>query len=393
MAVPITDILEDKSKQQPEVIEEAEATKDTAVEPIQPAIINQQTGSPIIGSGNEVEPENEEPISSFAMALNNAQARTQAATDARNATIERVRQAREQGIDLRRTLFEKNRPERNTDKEKQLRTMGKIQAVGNLLSALGAGIVGTSTKGYVPQTGNNYPLEALRQLNKMEDDYLREEREYKNLSLRNALADQAAMEKQFSNDLKLADKDLAAAQKRFDTLTDMAAKGELNGSQQRELARLRAELSLKLSDDKHKKNLELEKLRQRNRTGLEYTKHGLRESRTNTGGSSANKSGYTFMESDGRTERKLSEAEGNYYYDLGIRLGIIPTEGSKTTLTTVNNRGSRFKNTETKREVPYNFSKQSKEDRTRLIKAAYDAQKLINNGFSETEVREYLSTE
>lgn len=328
----------------------------------------------------------------FESIYNNALSRRREQNNRREAVLAKIRESQDKGTDLRKALFEANEPKRDEEREKRIRTMAKIEAWGNLLSALGAGIIGTTTKGYVPVTGNSYPFKALGELNKMEEDYLREGKEYRNLRFKTDLAGQQAQEQALFKELENADRKLADDEKRLFELEKLAMANQLTRRQKVELQNLKAEIERQKMAIKHGYDMALEGKRQAGRLAAEERRGqnqlAALSTRNYYGGSGSRKDDrYSFIDSDSGDEVVLSEAEANHYYDLGVRFGLIPPEGRKDTLTTTQNKGVRGLNsTTTQRETPYSFNKQSKTERTRMIRNSYELEKLLDYGFTADQL-------
>lgn len=105
----------------------------------------------------------------------------------------------ESGIAGREKMLDMLRePQRDVDQEKRLRTLSKVQAWGDMLNALTAGIVantGKYGKGYVPYIPKNSALGSIDKLNKMQDEYRKRKLEWDNNMLNFELGnEQAKME-------------------------------------------------------------------------------------------------------------------------------------------------------------------------------------------------------
>lgn len=95
-------------------------------------------------------------------------------------------------------MLKDSEPQRDVDQEKRLRTLSKVQAWGDMLNALTAGIVantGKYGKGYVPYIPKNSALGSIDKLNKMQDEYRKRKLEWDNNMLSFELGnEQAKME-------------------------------------------------------------------------------------------------------------------------------------------------------------------------------------------------------
>lgn len=94
--------------------------------------------------------------------------------------------------------IETMKPEADPARIKRAETAAKIAAWSNMLTALGTGIVGMATEGYVPKTGTDAPLRMLDRINEWEKLYDSQNREYRQLKLR-ALMGQQEGEQQAAN--------------------------------------------------------------------------------------------------------------------------------------------------------------------------------------------------
>lgn len=95
-------------------------------------------------------------------------------------------------------MLKDREPQRDVDQEKRLRTLSKVQAWGDMLNALTAGIVantGKYGKGYVPYIPKNSALGSIDKLNEMQDEYRKRKLEWDNNMLNFELGnEQAKME-------------------------------------------------------------------------------------------------------------------------------------------------------------------------------------------------------
>lgn len=95
-------------------------------------------------------------------------------------------------------MLKDREPQRDVDQEKRLRTLSKVQAWGDMLNALTAGIVantGKYGKGYVPYIPKNSALGSIEKLNEMQDEYRKRKLEWDNNMLNFELGnEQAKME-------------------------------------------------------------------------------------------------------------------------------------------------------------------------------------------------------
>ncbi len=322
------------------------------------------------------------PAGGFAYTLTERQREVDDASRRREAARAARQKAYEDGVDMRRMLFERNRPVRDEDREARVLRSARIQAFANLASAIGAGVVGTATKGYVPVTGNAFPHQAMDYLNKLEGDYLTRQQDWRKMELRNAEADQAGQMKMLEGDIAAADEDFRDKVCRRDELEDMQLKTRLSITEKAELETLRGAIDSQLQGQKHKDALELEKLRGKNRN----TAAAIRAS-SGRGNSGSGKNKYAVI--DNGNELTLSDAQANASYNIALELGRISAQGTPKSYTTTEKdiSGSR---TITK-EVGFDFGKLPYEERNRLIQTGYDALKLRNAGYTDAEIIRALS--
>ena len=90
------------------------------------------------------------------------------------------------------------KPQQDTDRIKRAEKAAKITAWSNFLSALGTGIVGMATEGYIPKTGTDAPMKMLGKIDEWDKLYNSQNREYQQLRLR-ALMGQQQGEQQAAN--------------------------------------------------------------------------------------------------------------------------------------------------------------------------------------------------
>ena len=147
---------------------------------------------------------------SFASRWTDHQSQMSAAQKRREDVQAQVNDARKKGSNMRKVLIDGFKPERDIDREDRIRRTAKVQAFSNLISALGSGIVGMRTKGYVPKTGNNYPDTAIKQLDDIEKAYLEQDKDFKRMQFQNAMTEHGEEQQALANELAAIDKEIAA---------------------------------------------------------------------------------------------------------------------------------------------------------------------------------------
>lgn len=374
---------------QPIQLQELPAPDAQPVIPVAPSTAERQPVASAVAARQFSREETEELPASFAAAYQRAETERNAAREQMQARLDDYRKVYEQGGHLAAKLLERAKPQRQEDKEKRLRNSAKIMALTDLLSALGAGIVGTTTKGYVPSTGSGMAAKAIEQLNRIENDYLAQDREFRRMELKYGTDALEANKKAAEQALKVAQKEYDDKLKRYNQLEDLELKGRITRKQQEEMLKLRVDLDKERDKLRHDQNMERERLRGRNSIAAV----NARAKASAGGGGSGKNDYYTFMESDGKTEKTLTPAEVSHYYELGVNLGLIPKEDSRMILKSTSKKGAGgINSTNSTREVPYKFKDRSKEERTRKLKMAYDAERLMETGaFTDDEIIEYLS--
>ena len=110
------------------------------------------------------------------------------------------------------------KPERDLSREKRMRNAAKITAWGDFLSALGTGIVGMATRGYVPRTGSDMPLRMLGKVNEWERLYDQQNRAFQRLQLNALMGQQNARQKAADMDAADAAREYASARQRYDAV-------------------------------------------------------------------------------------------------------------------------------------------------------------------------------
>ena len=87
-----------------------------------------------------------------------------------------------------------------------------------MLTALGTGIVGMATEGYVPKTGTDAPLRMLDRINEWEKLYDSQNREYRQLKLRALMGQQEGEQQAANMEASAAGQAYNLAQKQYDAL-------------------------------------------------------------------------------------------------------------------------------------------------------------------------------
>lgn len=114
--------------------------------------------------------------------------------------------------------IETMKPEADPARIKRAETAAKIAAWSNMLTALGTGIVGMATEGYVPKTGTDAPLRMLDRINEWEKLYDSQNREYRQLKLRALMGQQEGEQQAANMEASAAGQAYNLAQKQYDAL-------------------------------------------------------------------------------------------------------------------------------------------------------------------------------
>lgn len=257
--------------------------------------------------------------------------RRQKQAEERRATWE---QKRQRAVDLYRdgqnpilAYIDTLKPQRDTERIKRTETAAKIAAWSNFLSALGTGIVGMATEGYIPKTGNDTPLKMLGKIDEWDKLYNSQNRAYQQLRL-HALMGQQQGEQQAANlEATAAGQDYTQAQKQYDTMIGNVWKAQqekekradaLNDKLQVE--KMRGENTLETTQIRGQNNLEIAKLRAQAATEAANTRA------TATG----SKSVVQFLDRDEKAVVSLTPAQESLLYEKGRKMGIIPDDGTPT---------------------------------------------------------------
>ena len=212
--------------------------------------------------------------------------------------------------------IETMKPEADPARTKRAETAAKITAWSNMLTALGTGIVGMATEGYVPKTGTDAPLRMLGRINEWEKLYDSQNREYRQLKLRALLGQQEGEQQAANMEASAAGQAYNLAQKQYDALLGNVWKAR----QERQ----------KRTDDLRDKK-EIEKIRGENNLKVARTRAVASASTASTRASAAaNKPAVQFLDRDEKTVVNLSPAQESLLYEKGRDMGIIPEDGTPT---------------------------------------------------------------
>lgn len=256
------------------------------------------------------------PVFSFADELE----RRQRQADERRTAWE---QKRQRATDLYRdgqnpilAYIETIKPQQDTERIKRTQTAAKIAAWSNFLSALGTGIVGMATEGYIPKTGNDAPMKMLDKIDEWDKLYTSQNREYQQLRLRALMGQQQGAQQAANMDAAAAGQDYTLAQKQFDTLM-----GNLWKSQQEKEKRA----------DTLNDKMKVERLRGENnlkaarvRAAASATAASARAAAT------AERTAVQFLDRDEKTVVRLNPAQESLLYEKGRKMGLIPDDGTPT---------------------------------------------------------------
>lgn len=205
-------------------------------------------------------------------------------------------------------------PTRDEGREDRARKAAKVTAWGNFLAALGTGITGMATKGYVPKTGSDIPLKMLDKIDDWEKTYQQQEKQYQALRLNALMGRQAARQKAADMDAAAAGQGYGMAQKQYDSLLGGAIKSQ-DAAQKRQ--------------DDMAARLAVEALRGKNsekaariRAAATTASAAVRAS------GSADKNAMQFLDRDNQTVVRLNPAQESYWWNKGVESGTIPADGS-----------------------------------------------------------------
>ena len=335
---------------------------------------------------NESPAEESAPIPSYAARLQDLNSQKESLQQQRVGIMNAYQQRIAENGNAYKAAIDMMRPQWKEQEEKNLARSGKIVALGNLLSALATGVIGLTSKGYVPKTTNDFPSRAIARLNELDKEYAANNRIFQNLQLQ-TLGRQAADDGRLYG-MMLKDADLQAR----DIDKNIAASEKLQAAEDAAKAKHKNDLErdrLKAKD----KQAELDKRGAQALAGQkEATKraYGVASMRSKSSGSSSSRSGsgedLTFTLDDGRMITPTT-AQVNELYDLGTKLGVIPKTYTTTSKSSGGFSGDK-KNAEYTK--PLEFNKLSTSARSAYLKKAYEAQVLLNNGVPEARVKEYM---
>ena len=246
--------------------------------------------------------------------------RRQKEADERRATWE---QKRQRATDLYRdgqnpilAFIDTMKPQQDTDRIKRAEKAAKITAWSNFLSALGTGIVGMATEGYIPKTGTDAPMKMLGKIDEWDKLYNSQNREYQQLRLRALMGQQQGEQQAASMDATAAGQDYTLAQKQYDTLI-----GNLWKAQQEK------EKRADTLDDKMK----VEKLRGENNIKAAQVRAAASAAAASArSAAAADKSAVQFLDRDEQTVVRLNPAQESLLYEKGREMGITPEDGTPT---------------------------------------------------------------
>lgn len=377
--------MEENDKRRPGVIEQTKSRPAPQFRIEKPYLTGTRPAQkqPVLQTASDTDT-HELPINTMASAVGekiNEQSRVQQAEETAKQKSERYNQAIENGTPARIALIESYKPAPWDEKqEKKMRTAAKILAIGDMLAALSSGIIGMSTQGYVPKTGGGKSaLPLLDKLKESQDRYHDADREYEKLRLNVLLNGENDNIRRAENEYKNAEA-ILRDERKYEHSREMAdAQNKNRQAAQKE----KNEYDLTALDLRHQNNMkEIGARGSQQRSTLQF--------KVNTGGGSGSKKPISFK--SGRKTVTLSDAEANHYYDLGVKYGLIPEEGAKQTFETNTKSSSSDKwagdKTSTSiREVAYSFNKQSPQEQVRMLRNAYEVDRLIEAGFSGEELR------
>ena len=123
-----------------------------------------------------------------------------------------------------------------------------------MLTALGTGIVGMATEGYVPKTGTDAPLRMLDRINEWEKLYDSQNREYRQLKLRALMGQQEGEQQAANMEASAAGQAYNLAQKQYDALLGYMWKAQQEKQKRaedlrdkKEIEKIRGENNLKVA--------------------------------------------------------------------------------------------------------------------------------------------------
>lgn len=232
-------------------------------------------------------------------------------------------QKRQRAVDLYRNgqnpilaYIDTIKPQPDKERTKRAETAAKVTAWSNFLSALGTGIIGMATEGYIPKTGNDAPLKMLGKINEWERLYDSQNRAYQQLRLRALMGQQQGEQQAANMDATAAGQDYLQAQKQYDALI-----GNLWKAQQEKEKRADT-----LAD-----KLQIEKMRGENNIKTARVRAAASATAaSNRAAAAAEKAAVQFLDRDEKTVVKLNPAQESLLYEKGREMGIIPDDGTPT---------------------------------------------------------------
>lgn len=265
-------------------------------------------------------------------------------------------QKRQRAVDLYRNgqnpilaYIDTIKPQRDTERIKRTETAAKIAAWSNFLSALGTGIVGMATVGYIPKTGNDAPLKMLGKIDEWDKLYNSQNRAYQQLRLQ-ALMGQQQGEQQAANlEATAAGQDYTQAQKQYDTmignvwkaqqekekradaLNDKLQVEKMRGENTLKAAQIRGINTIKATQMRGENALETTQMRGQN--NLEIAKlraQAATEAANTRATATGNKSVVQFLDRNEKAVVSLTPAQESLLYEKGNKMGIIPDDGTPT---------------------------------------------------------------
>lgn len=252
--------------------------------------------------------------------------------DAAKADYERKRAAaRElygQGRNPVLAYIDATRPEPDTRRQKRMTDAAKMVAWSNFLSALGTGIAGMATQGYVPRMDSDAPLRMMAKANEWEDMYERQNREYRALRLDALLRGQQDARRAAQMDEAAAGQEYAAALKGYDALWGDVWKAQ----QAAELQRMKDEAARRKAIADFNTRMAVEDARGENArkvAGIRAAagRPGSGYSRSYSYGAGG-KPAVQFFDKDNRTVVSLSAPQEAFLVETAQAAGVIPADGT-----------------------------------------------------------------
>ena len=290
--------------------------------------------------------------------------RRQKQADERRAAWE---QKRQRAADLYRdgqnpilAYIDTLKPQRDTERIKRTQMAAKIAAWSNFLSALGTGIVGMATEGYIPKTGNDAPMKMLGKIDEWDKLYNSQNREYQQLRLRALMGQQQGEQQAANMDATAAGQDYTQAQKQYDTLIGNLWKAQqekekradvlnyklqiekvrgentikaaqIRGENAIKTTQMRGETAIKTTQMRGDNTLEAAQMRGDNNLKIAQIRaDAAAATASSRATAAANKSVVQFLDRDEKAVVSLTPAQESLLYEKGRKMGIIPDDGSPT---------------------------------------------------------------